>query len=86
MMEENNFINFEKQIVTALESGNEKDYYYYILEVCDGITLFSSDSTEIVNNNWYIKCFEIPSIKIESVEKLTEFLELINGITKCTYV
>ena len=72
---------FEKQQCNHLESGNGYDYYYYTNEVCEGIYLISSDSDEVVNDEWYVISHDIP-IKIKTKEKLQEFLELINQIKK----
>lgn len=70
---------FKKQLCNHLESGNGYDYYYYINDVCEGIYLISSDSDEVVNNEWCVISYDIP-IKIKTKEKLQEFLELINQI------
>jgi hypothetical protein len=72
---------FKKQPCNHLESGNGYDYYYYTNDVCEGIYLISSDSDEVVNDEWCVISHDIP-IKIKTKEKLQEFLELINQIKK----
>lgn len=77
---------FEKQESNHLESGNGYNYYYYILDLCEGVCLLSCDSDEVVNDNWYIKSFDIPALKIETTSHLKEFLELVRTLTGCENV
>jgi hypothetical protein len=74
---------FEKQEANHKETNNGYDYYYYILDLCEGICLLSCDSDEVIDNNWYIKSFDIPALKIETQTHLTEFLELVRTLTGC---
>lgn len=72
---------FEKQEANHLETGNGYDYYYYILELCEGICLISSESDLIVNeNDWSLKSFDVPGINIKTVEHLNAFIEVLNNI------
>jgi len=74
---------FERQDTPHEMSGNGYDYYYYILDLCEGVCLITSDSIDIKDNNWVIRSFEIPSLRIETVEHLNQFLELIKTLTGC---
>lgn len=72
---------FHKVSVPNCESQNGYDYYFYEKGICDDITLYSSDSIDVKDDNWAVYCWEIPSIKITSIEKYLEFVELMNNIT-----
>lgn len=87
-MQEIDLINagFEKQTVSNEESGNGYDYYYYFLELCEGISLKSEDNDVVKDGNWIITSFDIPALNIETVEHLNAFLELIATVTDCKNV
>jgi len=74
---------FEKQEANHTETGNGYDYYYYILDLCAGVCLISCDSDEVENDEWYIKSFDIPALRIETKAHLDEFMELVKTLTGC---
>jgi hypothetical protein len=74
-------LGFEKVDILHNESQNGYDYYFYQKELCDQIVLHSTDNTDVKNDSWEIKCFEIPSIRIENKEHFLQFLEIMNLIT-----
>ncbi len=77
---------FEKQTANHTETGNGYNYHYYILDLCEGVCLISCDSDEVKDEEWYIKSFDIPSLKISTTEHLVEFLELVKTLTGCENV
>jgi hypothetical protein len=74
-------LGFEKVSVTDDESQNGYDYYYYHKELCDNVVLYSVDSKEVKDNDWYLRCWEIPAIRIHSTLHYADFLEVLNNIT-----
>lgn len=66
---------FTKRIVTKEESGNEEDFYYYFLDVLDGITLVSDADIENNGDEWTVDCFEVDKIFIKDAVQLFNFLE-----------
>jgi hypothetical protein len=74
-------LGFEKVSVTDDESQNGYDYHYYHKEVCDNIVLHSVDSAEVKDDDWYLKCWEIPAIRIHSKLHYADFLEVLSNIT-----
>lgn len=74
---------FKKQEVLNEESNNGYDYYYYKLNICDELTLVSSDSVDVVDNEWFIICFDIPILKIKTKEELNRFIDVIRVISGC---
>jgi hypothetical protein len=83
-MKEQDLINagFTRRDVTREESGNDKDFHYYVLDVVDGITLVSDSTEEIDGDNWTVDCFEVDKILIKDVESLTNFLETLKICTQ----
>jgi hypothetical protein len=74
-------LGFEKVSVTDDESQNGYDYHYYHKEVCDNIVLHSVDSAEVKDDDWYLRCWEIPAIRIHSKLHYADFLEVLSNIT-----
>lgn len=72
---------FEKVTVQDDESQNGYDYYYYHKEICDNIVLYTTDSIDVKDNNWTIRCWDVPAIRISTKEHYLQFLEVINNIT-----
>jgi hypothetical protein len=74
-------LGFERVEITDDESQNGYDYYYYQKEMCSGLVLHSSDSVDTKNNDWILRCFELPSININTRDHYDQFLEIMNNIT-----
>jgi hypothetical protein len=72
---------FEKVTVQDDESQNGYDYYYYHKEICDNIVLYTTDSIDVKDNNWTIRCWDVPAIRISTKEHYLQFLEVISNIT-----
>jgi hypothetical protein len=73
-------LNFIKQVITDKESDNGFDFYFYQKEICEGLILHSIDNKTVENNNWILNCFEIPALKIKTVEHYQQFLEIIEAL------
>jgi hypothetical protein len=73
-------LGFDKVCITDNESQNGFDYYYYQKELCENVVLHSVDSTEVKNDNWYLRCWDIPAIKIHSKLHYSEFINVLNNI------
>jgi hypothetical protein len=73
---------FKKQEANHLETGNGYDYYYYILDLTEGITLMSSSNDEFNNNFWIVKSFDIPELYIENSDLLVTFINTVNKVLK----
>jgi hypothetical protein len=83
-MKEQDLINagFTRRDVSKEESGNDKDFHYYFLDVVDGITLVSDSTEEINGDNWTVDCFEVDKILIKDAESLFSFLETLKICTQ----
>jgi hypothetical protein len=71
-------LGFEKVDILHDESQNGYDYYYYHKEVVPNLALHSTDSDDVQNNHWQLKCFEIPSVQISTSEEYLRFVNAIN--------
>jgi len=50
----------EQGIACSDDQGNhwtEDDYYYYVYEVTDGLTLITSASDEVKDGDWFVEFF-----------------------------
>ena len=75
---------FKKKECNHLESGNGYSYHYYILDLCDGICLVSSDSDAVTHeHDWNVTSFDVPAINIKTIEHLNAFIELVKTVTNC---
>ena len=81
-MTEQDLINegFEKILISDDESQNGFDYYYYQKEVCESIVLYSTDSVDVIDDNWQLRTFDIPTILISELMHYKEFMELMSNI------
>lgn len=73
-------LGFEQVHIADAESQNGYDYYFYQKEVCDNIVLYTTDSIDTTDNDWSVKCWDIPAIRIQSKEHYMQFLEAVNNI------
>ena len=74
---------FARREANHSETGNGYNYYYYILDICEGICLISNDSDTVVGTEWRVTSFDIPAINITTNEHLKAFIELVHTITDC---
>ena len=85
-MTENDLINagFKRVDVLIEDSGNDEDYYYYLLDVTEGITLVSDSPAENNGEDWTVDSFEIEALCIKTPEQLFNFLETMKICTQVT--
>ena len=74
-------LGFDQVHVADADSQNGYDYYFYQKEVCDNIVLYTTDSIDVVDNSWTVRCWDIPAIRITTKEHYMQFVEMINNIT-----
>lgn len=69
-------LGFEKQI----EEKSETPYYYYTLDIVEGLYGITDPDDEIKNDEWSVElsfdCY--PMIKFKDVKSLTELINLLN--------
>ena len=73
-------LGFTVMTITNKESQNGYDYYLYQKDLCDDIVLYSEDSIDIKDNDWTLKCFGIPSIRIKTMDHYLNFVDVLKNI------
>ena len=72
---------FSKVTITNAESDNGYDYYYYSLDLMEGLTLMSSESDNVKNDNWEVINYDWPqkhSLDKETILYLKTMGESLN--------
>ena len=67
-------LGFKKQI----QEDVENPYYYYTLDITDGLSFITQANDEIENGEWFVDIFESPGITFKDVKPLTELINLLN--------
>ena len=68
---------FSKNVITKEESGNNSDYYYYSLQLTNGIVLTSTENDLVVHDTWYVDDYD-NEIRFENAEDLCIFITLVS--------
>jgi hypothetical protein len=79
-MTEKELINlgFERVYITDEDSGNGYDYFYYTLDIMEGLRLVSCGNDELVNYEWYVVNHDWPNAVITdagTISNLIDFAE-----------
>ena len=69
-------LGFQKEVVPIDESGYEKDFYYYSVDI-NYLTLITEADDEIVDNQWSVSIMESGLEKIYDLDDLTRLLHLL---------
>jgi hypothetical protein len=68
-------LGFEKQID---ESSGSKPFYYYTLDITDGLSFITQANDEVKNGEWIVEMFEVSDIKFKDVKSLTKLINILN--------
>jgi len=69
-------LGFERVDVSKEESG-DKAFYYYTYDIGNGtISLITQSNDEVENDNWHVEVFYDTSIRFETIEDVTKFIEV----------
>ena len=63
-------LGFTKTIVTDEESNNGYDYYYYSLDLMEGLSLNSNDSDHTTTHGWEVHNYDWSTVKNISKESI----------------
>ena len=69
-------LGFQKEVVPIDESGYEKDFYYYSVDI-NYLTLITEADDEIVDNQWSVSIMESGLEKIYDLDDLVKLLHLL---------
>ena len=73
-------LGFTKTIVTDEESNNGYDYYYYSLDLMEGLELISTDSDHSTTHGWEVKNYDWPTVKSISKESIILLIQMAQGL------
>lgn len=79
-MTENDLTNlgFNKVEIKDLDSQNGYDYFYYVLDVFNNLTLCSVDSDCVEDGNWYVTNLDWPEhFKLQNPQEVQSFLQSV---------
>jgi hypothetical protein len=79
-MEEKDLVDlgFERKDITAEESGNPEDWYYYTYDFGNGcISLITPSNDEVKDGEWSAEIFEDETIRFTDAQDLKIFKEII---------
>ena len=69
-------LGFERVDVSAKESG-DKAFYYFTYDIGNGtISLITQSNDEVKDNNWHVEVFDDTSIRFETIEDITKFIQV----------
>jgi hypothetical protein len=69
-------LGFNRVDVSEQESGY-KPFYYYTYDIGNGtISLITQSNDEVENNNWHVEIFDDTSIRFETIEDITKFIQV----------
>jgi thymidine phosphorylase len=66
-------LGFEQQAETS-----DPSFYYYTLDVVNGLSFISQANDEVENGEWIVEIFETtPAIKFKDAKKLSNLIEIV---------
>jgi hypothetical protein len=71
-------LGFERNDVTAEESG-DIPFFYYTLDfgLSRGISLISCDDEQAKEDGWYVEIFEDNSIRFNDYQDVSDFIRIV---------
>ena len=67
-------LGFEQQAETS-----DPSFYYYTLDVVNGLSFISQANDEVENGEWIVEIFETtPAIKFKDAKKLSNLIDILN--------
>lgn len=73
-------LNFVKEVVTPVDSGLDKDFYYYTLDIGD-ICIISNSDDEAAKEGWEAYIFDSLSMRIKGAGDLEDLVRIIKNNT-----
>ena len=68
-------LGFEKQVN---DSMGEPPFYYYTLDITEGLSFITQANDEVENGEWVVEIFESEEIKFKDIKPLTELINILN--------
>ena len=74
-------LGFQRTLVPMEESGDDRDFYYYSLNIGD-ITLMSNDDEQAEKEGWKVIIFDYPSVEISDYNDLAALINILESNNK----
>lgn len=74
-------LGFQRTLVPMEESGDDRDFYYYSLNIGD-ITLMSNDDEQAKKEGWKVIIFDYPSVEISDYNDLAALINILESNNK----
>jgi hypothetical protein len=78
-------LGFIETIVTDEESNNGYDYYYYSLDIMEGLSLNSTDSDHITTHGWEVRNYDWPTVKSINKESIILLKQMAQDLQKLNF-
>lgn len=75
-------LGFTRVDITAEESGEENDWYYYILDFGNRSFSLISCTNEDAKDGWFVELFEDDTIRFTNSTDVMALIDIINRNTK----
>ena len=78
-------LGFNKVEINDLDSQNGYDYYYYVLDIFNNLSLISTDSDLVeAEDEWFVGNFDWPDkkFKLHSKEEVLQFLRSVGHLSE----
>ena len=77
-------LGFTKEYGSEIGLEDAPDFYYYIKEICDGLTFITNGNDEMEGKEWYVEFFdtEVPIRYYEASTVVMLFALIDEGIIK----
>lgn len=76
-------LGFIKVKAKDSETNNGYDYYYYVLDLAQGIGLASTDSDDNVSRKgWKVISWDIPDLEITKKKQLKAFIKVCKSVIR----
>lgn len=73
-------LGFNRNDITAEESGYQNDWYYYTYDFGNHLSLISSDNEEAQTKGWSVEIFDTePLVRFTEADKVFEFISIIKS-------
>lgn len=74
---------FIKVKAKNVDTNNGYDYYYYTLDLAQGLSLASTESDETLSRKgWKVISWDIPDLEITSKKQLKAFIKICKSVIR----
>lgn len=76
-------LGFIKVKAKDVDTNNGYDYYYYVLDLAQGLSLASTENDEILSEKgWKVLSWDIPDLEITKKKQLKAFIKVCKSVIR----